>query len=419
MTGERTTAEFGAEATTGSSVMRGGLWKMLGNALPQLYALVISIAAARYLGPDGMGRQSFIAFAELSIIELLTSGFAIRSSATWARRSGRARGSQARWLARTSSGSWPSRPSSGADVSSRSGCSAASRGQRGSSPASRPSAARSPASGRDPDWPAALARGDDRRPRHREGSARWRRSSCSRSVGGSARCSPSRPRACSSILVWTGVLARRSRSAVSDESRPLPDLRRRSLRFAGYSSVGALLYLIVWRRSEFFFLNHYSADDEIAFYSIAFAPDRPRSSACLLRWGRCSHPPSRRFRRRGARADPPGLRPRAAAAPDRHDTDCGRDRRARPGGDSPALGRRVRADEGAAADHGRGFAAHAGHRARVVLLAGLAHVGCRSSPTAAAAHRRRRPRGRARARTTGPSGPRSRTVRRKRRPGCR
>jgi O-antigen/teichoic acid export membrane protein len=72
------------------------------------------------------------------------------------------------------------------------------------------------------------------------------------------------------ILVWTGVLARRSLSAVSDEITPAPDLRRRSLRFAGYSSISALLYLIVWRRSEFFFLNHYSANREIAFYSIAF-----------------------------------------------------------------------------------------------------------------------------------------------------
>jgi len=31
-----------------------------------------------------------------------------------------------------------------------------------------------------------------------------------------------------------------------------------------------VLYLIVWRRSEFFFLNHYSSDAEIAYYSIAF-----------------------------------------------------------------------------------------------------------------------------------------------------
>ena len=36
--------------------------------------LVVSIAAARYLGPDGMGRQSYIAFLELSLTALLSSG---------------------------------------------------------------------------------------------------------------------------------------------------------------------------------------------------------------------------------------------------------------------------------------------------------------------------------------------------------
>ena len=40
---EETAPAFGAEATTGSSVVRGGLWKMLSNALPQVYALVISV----------------------------------------------------------------------------------------------------------------------------------------------------------------------------------------------------------------------------------------------------------------------------------------------------------------------------------------------------------------------------------------
>ena len=46
MTGGTETAT-GAGATTGARVVRGGLWKMLANALPQLYTLVLSIAAAR------------------------------------------------------------------------------------------------------------------------------------------------------------------------------------------------------------------------------------------------------------------------------------------------------------------------------------------------------------------------------------
>ena len=42
-------------------------------------------------------------------------------------------------------------------------------------------------------------------------------------------------------------------------------------RFALTSTFGAIVTLIVFRRSEFFFLAHYSKDSEIALYSIAFA----------------------------------------------------------------------------------------------------------------------------------------------------
>ena len=74
MTGGTETAT-GAGGTTGARVVRGGLWKMLANALPQLYTLVLSIAAARYLGSSGMGRQSFIAFVEAATITLLSASF--------------------------------------------------------------------------------------------------------------------------------------------------------------------------------------------------------------------------------------------------------------------------------------------------------------------------------------------------------
>jgi O-antigen/teichoic acid export membrane protein len=43
------------------------------------------------------------------------------------------------------------------------------------------------------------------------------------------------------------------------------------LRFAGITSIGVVPTLVTWRRSEFLFLNHYSSDSEIGFYSIAFA----------------------------------------------------------------------------------------------------------------------------------------------------
>ena len=40
-----------ATNTTGASVISGGLWNSLNQTLPQGFALVISVAAARFLGP--------------------------------------------------------------------------------------------------------------------------------------------------------------------------------------------------------------------------------------------------------------------------------------------------------------------------------------------------------------------------------
>ena len=58
-------AAAAATATTGTSVLHGSLWNTASRLIPQVYSLGISVAAARFLGPNGMGRQSFIAFIEL------------------------------------------------------------------------------------------------------------------------------------------------------------------------------------------------------------------------------------------------------------------------------------------------------------------------------------------------------------------
>jgi O-antigen/teichoic acid export membrane protein len=265
------TARFGAEATTGASVVRGGLWKMLSNALPQVYALVISVAAARYLGPDGMGRQSFIAFVELSVIELLTSGFAMSLQRYVGESVGADRGAQARWLSRAIFRILLL----GAVVG---GAVLVALGLLGSEPqAAWILAGLAVVSGVLASAPGAIL----------TGLQRWREATLAGLVTGGAgtvatllvlalggRISAMFAVEAASLLVvfvWTGLLARSSLSAVSDELAPAPDLRHRSLRFAAYSSLSGLLYLIVWRRSEFFFLNHYSQNSEIAFYSIAFA----------------------------------------------------------------------------------------------------------------------------------------------------
>ena len=66
------------------------------------------------------------------------------------------------------------------------------------------------------------------------------------------------------------VGARAPRRCTGRRTR-VPELRRGALRFAGWTTVSALVTLVVWRRSEFLFLAHYSTDAQIGLYSIAFA----------------------------------------------------------------------------------------------------------------------------------------------------
>ncbi len=59
---------------TSATVVRGGLWTVLSRVLPQLQLVALSLVAARYLGPVGLGRQSFIAFVALSLVQVATGG---------------------------------------------------------------------------------------------------------------------------------------------------------------------------------------------------------------------------------------------------------------------------------------------------------------------------------------------------------
>jgi O-antigen/teichoic acid export membrane protein len=46
---------------------------------------------------------------------------------------------------------------------------------------------------------------------------------------------------------------------------------REMLRYAAVTSVTVVLTFVVWRRTEFFFLDHYSSDAEIGYYAIGFS----------------------------------------------------------------------------------------------------------------------------------------------------
>jgi O-antigen/teichoic acid export membrane protein len=70
-------------------------------------------------------------------------------------------------------------------------------------------------------------------------------------------------------LTW--VLARGAMRSLGSPSRRDRSVERATARYAAWSSLGVLLTFIIFRRSEFFFLDHYSTDSEIALYSIAFA----------------------------------------------------------------------------------------------------------------------------------------------------
>src|SRR4051794_26242702 len=63
-----------AARTTGASVMGGAVWYASSLIAPQVFVVVMSAVAARSLGPALFGRQSLIAFVELSVALVFTEG---------------------------------------------------------------------------------------------------------------------------------------------------------------------------------------------------------------------------------------------------------------------------------------------------------------------------------------------------------
>ncbi|HEX8854559.1 MAG TPA: polysaccharide biosynthesis C-terminal domain-containing protein [Thermoleophilaceae bacterium] len=269
---DRPAAGAAATATTAASVTRGGLWVALARVLPQLYTLGISVAAARYLGPDGMGRQSFIAFVEVSAASIFTGGLNVALMRYVGETLGRDRPEVVRGLV-----TWAWKlvilggvPAAGVLVAI---------GLSGSEPqaawylaglvcfllilATVPS--------------AALA-----------GAQRWRLSTRPGVVTGAVSVPATiavlaagggitglfavEAAVVGANLLWTSLLARRVLAELSDaHSEPIGELKRDVLGYTGLMAGGVVLTFVIWKRSEFVFLDHYSGDTQIAFYSIAFA----------------------------------------------------------------------------------------------------------------------------------------------------
>jgi O-antigen/teichoic acid export membrane protein len=72
-------------------------------------------------------------------------------------------------------------------------------------------------------------------------------------------------------LIWSGSLSRGVLRRMATKAERDPRVRRAAVTYARWALLSVLLSTIVFKRSEFFFLNHYASDKDIAIYSISFA----------------------------------------------------------------------------------------------------------------------------------------------------
>ena len=257
-----------AAQTTGASVMRGGAWTALGHVVPQLYVVAISIAGARFLGPSDFGRQSFIAFVSLSVLLVLTSGMGLALMRTVAEALGRERPDEALGVV-----GWAWRLQlAGAALGGGGLLVAAALGAR--PPGAWAFAGAFVAFGTLQTVANAILLGAQ----HFRSAALVGAVTGAAMVpliigvlaagGGITGMFAVEAVVAAANLLWTWLLARR---VLHGTPTRVPELRRGALRFAGWTTLSALVTLVVWRRSEFLFLAHYSTDGQIGLYSIAFA----------------------------------------------------------------------------------------------------------------------------------------------------
>jgi O-antigen/teichoic acid export membrane protein len=259
-----------ASGTAGAAVARSGLWNLASTAVPQLYVIAVSIAAARYLGASNFGRQSFIAFVALSLATLLTAGLPTTLTRYIGDAVGRGdRGTLAgllRW-------SWRVEAVAAVLGSVALVCVALA----GATPrAAWLFAAVSVAA-------QVLVRVPNS---FLNGLHRWREPSIiALAVGFVAMCATIVVLALGggisgmfAVEAIAGVTMLAAMAWIARRFHPVgirPRLNRKQLspviRYSLLASAGVVLTLIVYRRSEFLFLAHYSSDAQIALYSVGFA----------------------------------------------------------------------------------------------------------------------------------------------------
>jgi O-antigen/teichoic acid export membrane protein len=261
----------GLGETTAPSVVSGGLWTLLNRVLPQAQLLVLSIIVARYLGPTDMGRQSFIAFVSIALVQVATAGLPIALIRFIGELLGAGRGGHAMSLYEFTRR--VERVAAVLAAASLIVVALAGGDPRGAWVLAGVSAAFAVLQA----VPMSLL----------AGAQRWREGSVPGLVTGVATVPLTiivleagggitglfglEAAAVFTNLLWTSALARRLGKQLPAPEPAPGELRRRFLSFAGSTSIIVIIQFVVWRRSELFVLQHYSTDSQIAFYSIAFA----------------------------------------------------------------------------------------------------------------------------------------------------
>jgi O-antigen/teichoic acid export membrane protein len=260
-----------AHSTMGARAFRGGLWQSWGQVAPYAYAMITSIVAARVLGPERMGRQSFIAFVIVVTHSLFSGGLGNMMIRYVAELRGRGR-----------DGLVPSLVAWGWKTASVLGGIAALL------------LVGVAVAGAEPFWAwvfaavAAAAGIVNRIPGGvLVGTQRWRSHALIVVVSGAAAVGATvvvllagggvsgmvavTAAAAVAMVVWTTLLAHRRALSSSVEREPLGALRTEVVRFSLALSVPVILNLVVVQRSELFFLERFSSNTQIAYYSIAFS----------------------------------------------------------------------------------------------------------------------------------------------------
>ena len=252
--------------------MVGSMWTAASTLAPYVYTTVISIIAARVLGPDDMGRQSFIAFVVLTVQTVSTSGIGY----SIVRHVGDL-------IGRGDTGKVRSLVTFGWQLAFPASLLAAAALLLVAVGGAEPRAA----------WlfgaVAVFAGGLNNVPiRVLVGAQRWRSQSTvlliSQGVSliatvvvlavgwGITGMLAVTAGVAVLILAWSTRLMHRYVNSTPTSDRGLErPVKEDVVKFALANYVPVMLTFVVLQRSEFFFLDHYSGDVQIALYSIAFA----------------------------------------------------------------------------------------------------------------------------------------------------